>query len=858
MACITIMIMKKIKNIALTLFLLLSFSSHGQEQLAPEGYQQWHYLGSGQAAPKGDWLTYFKKYPDTDTLFLKHIPSGRRISYPHAANHLFTDDGGFFIIAHNDSITILNLQTNSIKHIMSAGYLLAANKHNLVLYDPEARIIEIFGVTHNKRVTITNVAEAKRNPAKEQLLLVQRDTAASRSKAILLDYKGQLVENEFLVSASGTFTLPAWEKAGKHLAFFKVTPDGYPESIMHYNFSRNTEPRMKELMMDKMPGNLQGVLSGLFISHDGERVFFDLVEKTPGNTERSGKAVLWTTATKVPLATVSPSEVTPKKWVWFVNNGAVRAVESLEYPNAILSGDHKYAVVFNDRQYLPAFKFNGEYNDYYLMDLSSGRKELILEKHPYDRDYIQMSPDGKYVLYFKESHWWAYNIAEKKHSCLTAGIEDSFFMADYDMPGIPRIYAPGGWKASDKGVYLQGQYDVWEVATDGSSFTKITNGVGTKVKFKMYDDGILVSNGGNLGGFNGKVIDEDNILLYSVNSQTLAEGYYVYTKKEGVVTLKSGDRHYYGIRKVPTQQKWIFFESDFDKPAVLYVTGKNGKPQAVAKGNEQQKKYRWGNSELIYYTANNKELKGALFYPAGYDPKKKYPMVVYIYERLSSNLHKYSMPSLYTDNGVNITNFTLNGYFVLCPDISYALNEPGKSALGCVTAAVKAAVVKGNIDTGRMGLIGHSFGGYETSFIIGHTNLFKVAVAGAAITDLRSHYLFTNKRQVNLNNFERFQYRTILPYTDPKFEANAPINFADKIETPLLLWTSDQDPVVSPLQSIALQTALWRMGKPSALVLYPQDDHSLMDNGNQKDLTEKVLQWFGYYLKDEKVPAWMD
>ena len=181
-----------------------------------------------------------------------------------------------------------------------------------------------------------------------------------------------------------------------------------------------------------------------------------------------------------------------------------------------------------------------------------------------------------------------------------------------------------------------------------------------------------------------------------------------------------------------------------------------------------------------------------------------------------------------------------------------------KSAFDCVNAAVNVALVKGNIDAGRMGLIGHSFGGYETSYIIGQTNLFKVAVAGAAITDLRSHYLFTNKRQVNLNNFERFQYRTILPYTDPKFEANSPINFANKIETPLLLWTSGQDPVVSPHQSIELQTALWRLGKPSVLLLYPNDDHSLMDKGNQKDLSEKVLQWFAYYLKGSPASDWIN
>jgi dipeptidyl aminopeptidase/acylaminoacyl peptidase len=180
-------------------------------------------------------------------------------------------------------------------------------------------------------------------------------------------------------------------------------------------------------------------------------------------------------------------------------------------------------------------------------------------------------------------------------------------------------------------------------------------------------------------------------------------------------------------------------------------------------------------------------------------------MVTYIYEKLSNNLHKYCMPSIHSDNGMNISNFTLNGYFVLCPDISYTINEPGKSALDCVTAAINKAQTKGNIDSKRLGLIGHSFGGYEVTYILGQCKIFKAAVAGAPVTDLRSHYLLVNSRgRPNLDNFEGYQYRITLPFYDPKFEANSPVAFADKIKTPLLIWTSDRDPVVSSYQSIEL------------------------------------------------------
>jgi len=84
--------------------------------------------------------------------------------------------------------------------------------------------------------------------------------------------------------------------------------------------------------------------------------------------------------------------------------------------------------------------------------------------------------------------------------------------------------------------------------------------------------------------------------------------------------------------------------------------------------------------------------------------------------------------------------YTSNGYAVLMPDIRYRVNDPGRSAVWCVLPALEAAVGTGVVDRGRVGLHGHSWGGYQTAFLITQTDAFHAAAAGAPLTDLISMY----------------------------------------------------------------------------------------------------------------------
>jgi hypothetical protein len=153
-----------------------------------------------------------------------------------------------------------------------------------------------------------------------------------------------------------------------------------------------------------------------------------------------------------------------------------------------------------------------------------------------------------------------------------------------------------------------------------------------------------------------------------------------------------------------------------------------------------------------------KKLQAALYLPANYEPGKKYPTIVYIYEHLSDGFNRFVQP---TANGFNKSVYTSNGYAVLMPDITYTINDPGMSAVWCVLPALKAAIATGIVDPARVGLHGHSWGGYQTSFRVTQTNAFKAAIAGAPLTNMVSMYsiVYKNTGGGNMALFESGQGR---------------------------------------------------------------------------------------------------
>ena len=227
-------------------------------------------------------------------------------------------------------------------------------------------------------------------------------------------------------------------------------------------------------------------------------------------------------------------------------------------------------------------------------------------------------------------------------------------------------------------------------------------------------------------------------------------------------------------------------------------------------------------SMLINYTSDKGDkLQAALFLPANYEKGKSYPTVVNFYERMSQTANTFAQP---TANGFNRSVYTSNGYAVLMPDIKYRVNDPGMSAVWCMVPAVKAAIATGIVDPKRVGITGHSWGGYQTSHL-DHADRHLRRGRRRRAADQHDQHV-----QPHLQEHRRHQ-RAIFESSQGRFKGgywdnweayyrNSPVFFAKNVKTPLMILHNDRDGAVDFTQGVEFFNTLRRLGKPVIMLEY--------------------------------------
>jgi len=302
---------------------------------------------------------------------------------------------------------------------------------------------------------------------------------------------------------------------------------------------------------------------------------------------------------------------------------------------------------------------------------------------------------------------------------------------------------------------------------------------------------------------------------------------------------------------------WLVLrESDKDAPN-FYLT-RNWRDFVPVSNIQPQKEYNWMTSELVTWRLPNGRLnQGILYKPENFEPLKKYPLITHYYEERSDELYEFKKPEPIRDF-INIPYFVSRGYLIFVPDIYYELGEPGQSALKTVLSGVRYLCLNQWIDSGRLGLQGHSFGGWETNYIITHTHLFAAAEEGSGMTDLIGSYGDILDGRSRLFYYEAHQgrIRSSLWERPSLYIEESPIFSADQVTTPLLMMHNKRDKLVSWMQGVEFFTALRRLRKKAWMLQYDYGSHAV-DGNDAIDYTIRMTQFFDHFLMGKPAPKWM-
>lgn len=482
-----------------------------------------------------------------------------------------------------------------------------------------------------------------------------------------------------------------------------------------------------------------------------------------------------------------------------------------------------------------------------------------------------LSPGGKYVLFWERRNWHSYNVATGKTVNLTENIPAAFWNELDDHPALPGNYGQGGWTTADGRVLLNDRFDIWEIDPSGAVAPKnLTDGVGrqTKTIFRVTD------------------VDRANrdepwldpakpLYLSAVNWETKATGIYREqltdvgtTARRGArtvdgppVQLISGEKQFRLLAKAKGAEQFLVTQETFREFPDLWTGTAMASLTKISNVNPQQAQYRWGTAQLVTYTSKKGEaLKAILYKPDGFDPTKKYPMMVHTYERVTQGLHGYIMPRP-SAASVNVARFVSNGYVVLMPDIVYEDGHPGQSFVSAVVPATQALIDSGFIDQKHIGFEGFSWGGYQGAYLATQSDMFAAIAPGAPVANMSSAYggIRWSGGVNRAMQYERTQSRIgATPWEKPElYIENSALFHIDKVHTPLLFMANDADGAVPWYQGIELYIALRRMQREAYLFNYNDDGHGVTKTANQLDWDMRLWDFFDVHLRGAPKPEWM-
>lgn len=699
----------------------------------------------------------------------------------------------------------------------------------------------------------------------------KKDKSARNGVFLLNIEKGTL---KTLVNVKGSFKGFIFDEDGEQVAFLGETSPEKAEikdyQIYYNSLTLDTAQVLVDSEIDGMPA--KWTVSGdgnLKFSKDGNKLYFGIAPlKIAKDTTlvdfEHAKLDIWGYKDDYlqPMQLKNTEKELKRSYLSvidiFSSDPKIIPLTDIKLPeaNLIKEGDANFILAGTDYGNRIAAQWNaGTLRDYYLVDTRTGvRKKILSAINTYATD----SPSGNYVLYFdkKTGIWNTYTVATGKITALNTTTTVKFADEDNDVPAEPSAYGIAGWTEEDKQVLIYDKYDIWSFSPDGKAAPKnLTNGFGRQnnltFRYEKTDPESRF------------IKKNEDIWLEAFNNITKENGFYRTdagsVKNPQLVVMAKFK--YSALVKAKSAERYIYDKGNFTTSPNVYTSGDLKSEVKLSNTNPQQQNYNWGTVELVKWTTpKGYKAEGMLYKPENFDPAKKYPMIVYFYEKLSENLYAYNPPAP-TPSRLNIPYFVSNGYLVFAPDISYETGHPGKSAEEYINSGVASLAKNSWLNAAKVGIQGQSWGGYQVAHLITATNMYAAAWAGAPVVNMTSAYGGI-RWETGINRqfqYEKTQSRigATLWEKPELYIENSPLFALPKVTTPVVIMANDADGAVPWYQGIEMFTGLKRLGKPVWLLNYNNEAHNLVQRQNRKDIQIREQQFFDYYLKDAKAPVWM-
>lgn len=855
-----------------------------------EDMKGWESVAGASISSDGKWVAYSVVVIDSDARVIIRSSDGpERWEVPNTTRVTFSDDSkwvaypigfsraeqermaaqkqqprlklGLRNLAEGKEQVLENIRT--FQFTKGSKYLLMSRYPGQGKNPPSSDLM-VMNLSDGSTVTIGNVMGFRMN--KEENLIALNIESDSGERGVQL-YDPATSTLKTLYWGKDNVGTTIWAKEADTLAFMtgasQPKKEGAWNKIVRFT-NLSTAPKRSDYdpaKDDRFPKGMRIVeFGGLSMNDDGSKLWFGIKdwadEKAPDGKKPEDKpgVDIWhyKDVEVQPLQQVRGQQAKLQNFLsmWNAKTGDFTRLETDELINVSPMGDGRFCLIQDPKPYRSGVMEGGlNYADYYIWDLEDNSKTKVLEKRQFG-----MSPSrkGNYALYYLQKQWWLYDCAKKTSTCVTKGLKTRWDDEDYDGPQHETPSAGFAQWIDGEVAFIYDKYDTYLVDPSMPEARRITEGAAEKLTLRpmnvgWHEDGIRLA---------------DPIYFRVFDNDTKMAGIYR-REVDGTGKVLFYDGVQFGVvAKSKNTDRMIFTMESDQHASELYLTNAMfAQAKPMGRVNPQQSKFFWPKQELIKYTTKSGwKLDGILTYPADYDPKKSYPMITYIYEKLSQDLYGFEAPSEL--NPYSVQMWAQKGYFVLRPDITYHTNDPGLSALECIETAVKTVLNKKvGVDPARLGLTGHSWGGYQTTFVHTKSKLFKAAVAGAPLTELVSMYnsFYWNAGISNQEIFESSQGRFNKPWYDipDAYTRNSAMWNAKTINGPFMMLFGTSDGAVDWHQGQYYFNTLRRMGKEVIMVVYDGENHFPAKKANVLDFTYRVRHFFDVYLNGAKPDPWM-